>query len=211
VEIVMMEAGKTINRITLLLASGLLCFVVMTSNVLASGNDGVVVGDDGLYKQAWFIDSFLDLKEDHAEAAADGKGLIILFEQRGCPYCKELHKVNFAKNEIQDYINKNFNVLQLDMWGSRAVTDFDGKEYEERDLAREWRVTFTPTVVFYSKDKSPIEDGESARLPGYFKPFHFLSMLEYVHEGKFEDQHFQRFLQDKFKKMEAEGKKPEVW
>jgi thioredoxin-related protein len=72
-------------------------------------------------------------------------------------------------------------------------------------------VTFTPTVVFYSKDKSPIEDGESARLPGYFKPFHFLSMLEYVHEGKFEDQHFQRFLQDKFKKMEAEGKKPEVW
>lgn len=206
-----MKAKRKFVRVASLLICGLLLSAVAVHDLSAADNDGVVVGDDGLYKQEWFIDSFLDLKEDHAEAAADGKGLLILFEQRGCPYCKELHQVNFAKNEIQDYINKNFNVLQLDMWGSRAVTDFDGKEYEERDLARAWRVTFTPTVVFYSQDKSPIEDGESARLPGYFKPFHFLSMLEYVHEGKFEDQHFQRFLQDKFKKMEAEGKKPEVW
>lgn len=207
----MMKAKKNFIRGVSLFICTLLLSVIAAHELSAANNDGVVVGDDGLYKQEWFIDSFLDLKEDHAEAAADGKGLIILFEQRGCPYCKELHKVNFAKNEIKEYINKNFNVLQLDMWGSRSVTDFDGKEYEERDLAKTWRVTFTPTVVFYSKDKSPIKDGESARLPGYFKPFHFLSMLEYVHEGKFEDQHFQRFLQDKFKKMEAEGKKPEVW
>jgi len=206
-----MKAKMDFTRVASLLVSIFLFSVIATHELSAADNDGVVVGDDGLFKQEWFIDSFLDLKEDHSEAAADGKGLMILFEQRGCPYCKELHKVNFAKNEIRKYINKNFNVLQLDMWGSRSVTDFDGKEYEERDLARAWWVTFTPTVVFYSKDKSPSKDGESARLPGYFKPFHFLSMLEYVHEGKFEDQHFQRFLQDKFKKMEAEGKKPEVW
>lgn len=206
-----MKFQDAFTRIACSLACGLILIVVATTGLSAADGDGVVVGDDGLFKQDWFIDSFLDLKEDHAEAADDGKGLIILFEQRGCPYCKELHKVNFAKNEIREYINKNFNVLQLDMWGSRAVTDFDGKEYEERDLAKAWRVTFTPTVVFYSRHKSPTKDGESARLPGYFKPFHFLSMLEYVHEGKFEDQHFQRFLQDKFKRMEAEGKKPEVW
>lgn len=206
-----MKVAKAIGGVVRLFVCGLLFLFVATSQVLAVGDDGVVVGDDGLYKQDWFIDSFLDLKEDHAEAVANGKGLIILFEQRGCPYCKELHRVNFAKNEIRDYINKNFNVLQLDIWGSRTVTDFDGKEYEERDLARAWRVTFTPTMVFYSKNKSPTKDGESARLPGYFKPFHFLSMLEFVSEGKFEDQHFQRFLQDKFKKIEAEGKKPEVW
>lgn len=206
-----MNFGKAVFGSIRQLACVSLLLTIPLTAASASSTDGVVVGDDGLFKQEWFIDSFLDLKEDHAEAADDGKGLIILFEQRGCPYCKELHKVNFAKNEIREYINKNFNVLQLDMWGSRAVTDFDGKEYEERDLAKAWRVTFTPTVVFYAKDKSPIKDGESARLPGYFKPFHFLSMLEYVHEGKFEDQHFQRFLQDKFKRLEAEGKTPEVW
>lgn len=199
------------NRLARLMLCGMLFIGISASEVSAADGDGVVVGDDGLFKQDWFIDSFLDLKEDHAEAAADGKGLMILFEQRGCPYCKELHKVNFSKKEIREYINQNFNVLQLDMWGSRAVTDFDGKEYEERDLARAWRVTFTPTVVFYSNDALPLKDGESARLPGYFKPFHFLSMLEYVQEGKFKDQHFQRYLQDKFKRMEAEGKKPEVW
>ena len=52
---------------------------------------------------------------------------------------------------------------------------------------------------------------EVARMPGYFKPFHFHSMFEFVNDGSYKDQNFQRYLQDKFKRLEAEGKKPEVW
>ena len=35
-----------------------------------------------------------------------------------------------ANPEIAGYVSSNFGVLQLNMWGSRTVTDFDGEELE---------------------------------------------------------------------------------
>ena len=43
------------------------------------------MGDDGLHKQDWFLDSFLELPDDLAEADAQGKYLMVLIEQAGCP------------------------------------------------------------------------------------------------------------------------------
>lgn len=174
------------------------------------------VGDNGLHVQPWFVDSFLDLREDLDTAAGAGKNFAVLFEQRGCPYCREMHTVNLAIPEISGYVRENFDVLQLDMWGSRKVTDFDGEELEERELAQKWRVQFTPTISYFPQNLSggngkSGRDLEAARMPGYFKPFHFVSMFEYVRDGAYADQPFQRFLQAKFKRLEEEGKKPEIW
>ena len=36
------------------------------------------MGDDGLHKQDWFLESFLELPEDLAEATAQGKRFAIL-------------------------------------------------------------------------------------------------------------------------------------
>ncbi len=44
-----------------------------------------ILGDDGMYHQPWFLNSFLDLKEDLAEAAEAGKRFVVMWEQRGCP------------------------------------------------------------------------------------------------------------------------------
>lgn len=165
------------------------------------------IGDDGLHVQPWFMQTFLDLAEDKAEAEADGKHFAVVFEQRGCPYCREMHEVNFARPEIADYVSSNFGMLQLNMWGSRAVTDFDGEELEERELARKWNVHFTPTIVFFG----PGGDAEVIRMPGYFKPFHFISMFEYVADDHYAEEGFQRFLQTRFDRLEEEGKKPDLW
>lgn len=198
------------------LAGAALTWPSLTLTAATSELAEPAVADNGLFTQPWFLDSFMELNDDLAEAAAAGKFLAVLFEQRGCPYCKELHKVNFAKKEVRDYLDANFKVIQLDMWGSREVTDFDGKALAEKDIAVRWGVNFTPTMVFFPNDPMAVngqtgKQAEVARMPGYFKPFHFLSMLEYVREGQHAKQHFQRFLQDKFKKLEAEGKKPTVW
>lgn len=165
------------------------------------------VGEDGLHLQPWFMQTFLDLSEDKAEAEAEGRHFAVLFEQRGCPYCREMHQVNFARPEIADFVSANFGVLQLNMWGSRAVTDFDGEEMEEKNLARKWGVNFTPTIVFFGPDGTE----EVIRMPGYFKPFHFLSMFEYVAGDHYADEGFQRFLQARFDRLEEEGKKPDLW
>lgn len=175
-----------------------------------------VPGEDGLYTQPWFMQTFLDLREDLAEAAAQGKRFAVLWEQRGCPYCREMHLVNLAKPTVRDYIRDNFGMLQLNLWGSREVTDFDGKVLEERELARRWRVNFTPTIQFFPADLAaagnrPGVDLEVARMPGYFKPFHFLSMFEFVRSGAYADGNFQRFLQDKFAELKAKGVDPAVW
>jgi thioredoxin-related protein len=173
-----------------------------------------VLGDDGLHKQPFFFDSFLELGIDLEDAAAEGKGLIVLFEQRGCPYCRELHQVNFARKEIVDFIESHFLVVQLDLWGSRAVVDFDGEELEERELAPKWFVNFTPTQIIFpaaNAGAADLRQAEAFRMPGYFKPFHHLSGLEYVASGAHQEQPFQRFLQDRFEELSAQGIDPDVW
>lgn len=170
--------------------------------------------DDGLHIQPFFIDSFLDLAEDRAEAEAAGKHLAIFFEQRGCPYCKQMHEVNLAKPEIRDFITQSFSVLQLNLYGSREVTDFDGKALEERALARRWFVNFTPTIVFFPNgelEKAAGPQIEAIRMPGYFKPYHFISMFEFVHEEAFKENDFQRWLQAKTEKLREQGRKVDLW
>ena len=181
---------------------------------LAASDEGLTVGDDGLYKQDWFLDTFLDFGEDLAEAAEEGKGLLVLFEQQGCPYCRELHKVNFARQEIADFLAANFNVVQIDLFGSRETTDFDGEAMEERDLAGRWGVHFTPTSVLFPASSAGMTDraeAEAFRMPGYLKPFHYLSALEFVASGAYQEQGFQRFLQVKFEDLRAKGIQPDVW
>ena len=110
--------------------------------------------DDGLYHQAWEVTSFLDLREDFNEAKTKGKRFAVFFEQRGCIYCTKMHKEVLAQRYINDYVRDNFAVVQLDIFGAREVTDFDGTKLSEAKLAERWGVMFTPTVVFL-KDELP--------------------------------------------------------
>lgn len=172
------------------------------------------LGDDGLHKQPWFTDSFLELGDDLSTAAANGRHLMVIFEQRGCPYCREMHNVNFKRDEIVEVIKANFDVIQLNMFGSREVLDFDGQAMEEKALADKWGVNFTPTTVIFHSGNAGANDrakAETFRMPGYLKPFHYLSSLNYVVSGDFERQSFQRHLQDRFEELRAKGIDPDVW
>jgi len=157
------------------------------------------LGDDGLYHQPWFLESFLILPEDLEEALAEGKRLAVIWELKGCPYCRETHLVNFADPEICDYVRSNFAMLQLNLLGSRTVTDFDGEELEERALARKYRIRFTPTIQFFPDSLDAVggragREIEVARMAGYYKPEHFLAMFRYVREKAYENATFEEFL-----------------
>jgi len=75
------------------------------------------LGDDGLHKASWMRDTFKDLSEDLAEANAEGKRLMIVVEQRGCIYCKKMHEEVFVVPEVSQYIEDNFFVVQINMFG----------------------------------------------------------------------------------------------
>ena len=155
--------------------------------------------DDGLYKEPWFLESFLELADDLEAAHKQGKRFVIMWELKGCPYCKETHFVNFARGDISDYIKANFEVLQLNIIGSRKVTDFDGAELSEKTMAAKYGVRFTPTFQFFPeragllKGQEPAKR-EVARLPGYMRPDDFLAMFRYVREKAYESKSFRDFV-----------------
>jgi len=199
-----------IRRRSFLAMTAALSALSVTSQIRAE----VKIGDDGLHKQDFFLDSFLEMSADLEEAAAQGKGLIILFEQRGCPYCRELHGVNFERPEIVEFISENFLTVQLNLWGDREVVDFDGEAFSEKDLAAKWYVNFTPTTIIIPPEAvgaKSVREATAFTMPGYFKPFHFLSSLEYVSSGAFRDQGFQRFLQAKADRLTADGIEVDIW
>jgi len=158
-----------------------------------------VLTDDGLYTQSWFLQSFLELADDVQGAASSGKRLAIMWELRGCPYCKETHLVNFAKPEIESYVKQHFEVLQLNIIGSREVTDFDGEKMSEKRLAGKYGVRFTPTFQFFPDKvsglaaKKPAER-EVTRMQGYLEPQAFLNMFRFVAERAYEKGTLRDFL-----------------
>ena len=158
-----------------------------------------ILTDDGLYRQPWFLESFLDLSDDLEGAHKDGKRFVIMWELKGCPYCKETHFVNFARGDIADYIKANFEVLQLNIIGSRKVMDFDGSELSEKALALKYGVRFTPTLQFFPERAAPLKTiaptkREVTRAPGYFRPDDFLAMFRYVREKAYESKSFRDFV-----------------
>lgn len=165
----------------------------------ATGLWAETIGDDGLHKQSWMRDTFKDLQEDLAEANAEGKRLVLFFEQRGCIYCAKMHKEVFSRENVSNYIDENYFVVQLNLHGNVDVTDFDGETLEERDIARKWGILFTPTIMFLPEE---VEEGLTAQtasvavMPGAFGAGTTLDMFTWVNEKRYlldNNEDFQRY------------------
>ena len=157
------------------------------------------LGDDGLHKTAWMRDTFKDLNEDLAEANAEGKRLVLMFEQRGCIYCTEMHEKTFPDPRVTKIIEDNYFVVQLNLHGDIEVTDFDGEVLTEKEAARKWGILFTPTIMFLPEEVAgdkPAPAEAVATMPGAFGPGTTLDMFTWVSEKRYLDQSeedFQRY------------------
>jgi len=131
-------------------------------------------------KPEWFTNSFLDIREDVAEAAAKGKRVLLYFYQDGCPYCAKLLDTNFALQDIEARTRRHFEVIAINMWGDREVTGFDGGMTTEKAFARALHIMFTPTLLFLNERGAVV-----LRINGYYPPHKFSTALDYaaVHNG----------------------------
>ena len=123
----------------------------------------------------WFAETFLDFREDIADARRDGKRLMVYFGQDGCPYCKLLMQTTFTETRIVDKTRKSFVPIALNLWGDREVTWVDGRRMSEKDLGRLPQVQFTPTLLFFDEKAVVI-----VRLNGYQPPTRMEAALDYV-------------------------------
>ncbi|HAR53521.1 MAG TPA: thioredoxin, partial [Roseovarius nubinhibens] len=152
-----------------------------------------------LHKTDWMRDTFKDLREDLAEANAEGKRLAIIMEQRGCVYCTQMHEEVFPQPVLADYIRDNFFVVQMNLHGDTEVTDFDGEALSEKQAARKWGMLFTPTILFLPEEVA--EDQTAAQsavavMPGAFGLGTTIDMFTWVAEKRYEldnGEDFQRY------------------
>ena len=157
------------------------------------------VGDDGLHKTPWMQDTFKDLREDLEEANAEGKRLVLFFEQIGCIYCTKMHKEVFSKEKVSNYIDDNFFVVQLNLHGDIEVTDFDGDVLPEKDIARKWGILFTPSILFLPPEvdsSSSAQQAAVAMMPGAFSAGTTLDLFTWVREERYlldNGEDFQRY------------------
>ncbi|EBA02508.1 thioredoxin SoxW [Rhodobacterales bacterium HTCC2150] len=160
------------------------------------------IGDDGLHKASWMRDTFKDLREDLAEANDEGKRLMVIIEQRGCIYCKKMHEEVFPVPKVAAYIEENFFVVQINMFGDVEVTDFDGTSMAEKDMAKKWGLLFTPTILFFPSevgDDKPANAAAVAMMPGAFGRYTTFNMLNWViEEGYNGEENFQKYHARKF-------------
>jgi len=147
---------------------------VAAVGLAAPARAAAILTDDGLYRQPWFLESFLELGDDLQGATTAGKRFALLWELRGCPYCKETHLVNFARPDIEAFIS-------------------------EKALAAKYGVRFTPTVQFFPEAaaglaEKPPDKREVARAPGYLRPDDFLALFRFVREKGYETRSFRDYL-----------------
>jgi thioredoxin-related protein len=166
---------------------------------MPGGASTLKLNDDGLYTKPWFLESLLDLNDDLKEATDKGKRLVIMWELKGCPYCKKIHEINLAVPAIEGFIKDRFEVLQLNIIGSREVTDFDGERMPEKAFARKYGVRATPTFQFFPQttdglaQKQP-QAREVARWQGYLEPKPFTAMFRFVADKAYEKTSLTDFL-----------------
>ena len=159
----------------------------------------VELGDDGLHKTPWMRDTFKDLREDLDEANAEGKRLLLMFEQRGCVYCTKMHAEVFPDPDVTAMLEDNYFVVQLNLHGDIEVTDFDGEVLSEKALARKWGILFTPTLLYLPQEVGEDQAAPQAAvavMPGAFAKGTTLDLMTWVVEERYlldGDEDFQRY------------------
>lgn len=158
----------------------------------------VELGDDGLHKPTWLRETFKDLRDDLAEANAEGKRMMIIVEQRGCIYCTKMHEEVLVDPAIDALIRETYFVVQLNLFGDVEVTDFDGTVLPEKEMAARWAVLFTPTLIFLPEEVGAGQTAAQAAvaaMPGAFGKGTTEALLMWIRDKGYESgEHFQKFL-----------------
>lgn len=187
------------KRICLIASAFVLLFLLLpVSAAEQEVKPGLSLGAKRSETPDWFKQSFLEFEDDVAEAAAEGKRVMLYFHQDGCPYCARMVEENFLDPDIRASIQQHFDAISINMWGDREVVSFGGQGFSEKTFAAALRVQYTPTIVFLD------EQGQVAlRLDGYYPTERFQLALAYVAERRNDQVSFSEYVRDDQKSRES--------
>lgn len=133
-------------------------------------------------------------------ADQNDKPLLVMFEQKQCRECDELHTDIYKRKETLEQLAR-FNVVRFDMWSDTKLVTFDGSKTTAREWASQLRIQYAPTLVFFDR-----QGKEIIRTEAYLKAFHVQSVMDYAASGAYVSQpSFQRFISDRADRLEKQG------
>lgn len=150
---------------------------------------GKFIGGKDTTMPSWFKESFLDLGEDIEELAEENKQLIVFLHQANCPYCHLFVTKNLSDKKTKEKIQKNFEIVDLNMFGDRELVDVDEEEYTEKEFAIKHKVQFTPTILFFNKEGTQI-----LRLNGYTNIDNFNKALDFVKDESYKLMTYKEYI-----------------
>jgi len=121
----------------------------------------------------WFAETVLDARDEAADAAKQGRRLMLYFWLEGCPYCQRMTSVTFRDAAVLERLKRGFVPVAINVRGDRDIAWTDGATLTEKQWAAKLGVRGTPTIVFLDGK------GEIAlRLAGYVAPAEFARALD---------------------------------
>ncbi len=105
-----------------------------------------------------------DLARETAAAAARGEPLVVMVTLAGCAYC-ELVRRHYLLPLLAE---GRVPVVQIDMRSQGELRSASGQPVREAALARQWKVTMAPTVLFLGPGGTEL----APRLSGYSEDFY---------------------------------------
>ncbi|MCW8830000.1 MAG: thioredoxin fold domain-containing protein [Gammaproteobacteria bacterium] len=134
------------------------------------------------------------------QALSPEKPLLVMFEQKQCAACDELHNDMLNRSEGKQQLSR-FNVALLDMWSEEKIVSPDGKKVKIRDWVKQLDVKYAPSMVYFdAKGK------EVFRTDAYLKSFHVQSVMDYVASGAYQRQpNFQVYIGERADALRAQG------
>ena len=150
---------------------------------------GKLMGGVSHAMPGWFKTSFMNFPDDVKEASAAGKHVLVFLRLEECPYCARMLEENFRQGPAKEFIQKNFDVVAVNIRGGGETVWVDGNEYTETALAGQLKVFATPTVVLLGMDGKPV-----LQLTGYRDPPALRRALDYVQSQSYRKMTFAEYL-----------------
>ena len=135
-----------------------------------------------------------DLRAELTDARKAGKqGVMLFFEQEGCPGCRHMKQNVLNRKDVQDYYGKSFVSLAVDIHGSVPLKDFAGRESTEKSYSQTTKIRATPTFVFHD-----LAGKEIVRIVGPLQtPEEFLLLGQFVTSGAYKTRTFAQYKLEK--------------
>lgn len=162
----------------------LLVFCSLPVGSVAESMDRYRIGGHGqgsVVYPSWFKQSFLDLRDDLADAReAQKRGIIVMFSQKNCSHCQAFIDTTLSDPAVVKRLRASYDVIALDIFSDNELTYLNGTVTSVKDFAEASRARLTPTFIFFGVENRPL-----LKIIGLYPPEKFGQVLDYIDSGDY--------------------------